>query len=107
MGLEGSGALYPIAIFKVQVLGILSGSPGLGLSAFTAMGPVSIPSQGTKIPEAMHDIAKKKKKKRCGFLYGFMCSVNFMFSWEDNIGEIQNQVTATDLQQCPLNFLLY
>ena len=34
----------------------------LGLRAFTAKGWVSIPGQGTKIPQAAHCSQKKKKK---------------------------------------------
>ena len=36
----------------------------LGLHAFTAEGPGSIPGQGTKIPQAVSRGQKKKKKSR-------------------------------------------
>lgn len=54
----------------------------------------------------MHDISKKKKKKVWVPVWFYVLCKFYVF-WEDNIGEIQNQVTATGLQQCPLDFLLY
>ena len=36
----------------------------LGLSAFTAVGPGSIPGRGAKIPQATRHSQKKKKKKK-------------------------------------------
>ena len=48
---------------------------GLGLSAFTAKAPGSIPGQGSKISQAVQHSGKKKKKKRFGdlplYLMGF------------------------------------
>ena len=58
------------------------------------MGPVSISGQGIKIPEVVHDVSKKKKVWVPVWLY-VLCKC-YVF-WEDNIGEIQNQVTDTDL----------
>ena len=40
---------------------------GLGLSTFTAVGPGSIPGQGTKIPQASKRGTPAKKKKRIFF----------------------------------------
>ena len=37
----------------------------LGLGAFTAESPVSIPGQGTEIPQATQRSQKKKKKPPC------------------------------------------
>ena len=51
----------------------------LGLRAFIAEGPVSIPGQGTKIPQAV----RPEKKKRC-FTNIFTQHSSFCFSW--NVG---------------------
>ena len=42
----------------------------LGLRAFTAMGPGSIPGEGTKIPQAERLSQKKKKVRRVGISRG-------------------------------------
>ena len=41
----------------------------LGLGAFTAMSPGSIPGQGTKIPQASQHSQKKKKKREREIYY--------------------------------------
>ena len=73
----------------------------LGLGAFTTMGLGSIPGWGTKIPQAKWRREKKtqtsKQKKPVWVLYGFILLCKLYVFWEDNVGEIQNQVIAIDL----------
>ena len=46
-------------LFSKKLTGEFPGGPALGLGAFTAMGPGSIPGWGTKIPQAELHSQKK------------------------------------------------
>ena len=58
--------LFANILFKIQVQGNSLADQRLGLHAFTAEGPGSIPGQGTEIPQATWGSKKKKKKKNSG-----------------------------------------
>ena len=57
----GSAWWYYIFFFKPGILGNSLAVQWLGLRAFTAEGPGSIPGRGTKIPQALRGSQKKKK----------------------------------------------
>ena len=54
-------------IMKIMHVGNSLAVQWLGLPAFTAVGPGSIPGQGTKIPQAMRR-GQKEKKNACIYL---------------------------------------
>ena len=64
-----SGSLSLDSLLSVVGMGNSPVVQRLGLHAFTAMGQGSIPSQGTKIPQATQAAKNKKTKKVVGMLF--------------------------------------